>query len=499
MPSATLQGRSAQDRRTLAALTVILLLGAALRLYGLDHESLWYDELLSWQRSSYDTLSEVIDQGVRATVHPPGFLGVLYFVQKFWGDSEWILRFPSMLCGVLSIAGIYVLGTYLYTRREGLIAAALMAVLWCPIYYSQEARPYSMLLLVTMLATYLWLRLVRRARDGASLSFLESTAYVAAASVSSYLHYFGLYLIALQGGAALLLCLRRRRGLLHLAALYVVIGVAYVPWMPALLQDLRRRPIWIQAPTPGAVLEYLRFLFNGSWSLSVVAALCCCALGWGTYQMLKGQRYRELTFNPLSSTLVLGCWLVVPFAGAYVKSLVSAPVLTPRNLIVSLPAAYLLVARSITRLPVAAVAQGLLSFALVVGFMLQLVFGMAYYSEPQKEQFREAVQYLVEEEYLYEDSVIVVWGAYRGQFDYYFEKSGSNRRIDLAAGRRDDMVPVIQYTTSEDARYMFYVLVHGRALVEPRFAEFLNRNFTLLDHRHFVGLSVWLLENPVAQ
>jgi uncharacterized membrane protein len=499
MPIATSHARSTEDRSTLVVLTVILLLGATLRFYGLDHESLWYDELLSWRRSSYDTLSEVIDEGVRRTVHPPGYLGLLHIVQKYWGDSEWILRFPSALCGILSIAGIYALGTFLYTRREGLIAAALTAVLWCPIYYSQEARPYSMLLLATMLATYFWLRVVRKVRDGNRPSYLELAAYVATAIVSSYMHYFGLYLIALQGGAALLLCIRRRRGILHVAVVFVLLVVAYVPWIPALLEDVRRRPIWIQAPTPGAVLEYLRFLFNGSWSLSVVIALVCCALGWGAYQALKEQRYREPSFDPLSSTFVLGCWLVLPFAGAYVKSLVSSPVLTPRNLIISLPAAYLLVARSITRLPVPALGQGLLTFALVVGFLLQLIFGMAYYSEPQKEQFREVVQYLVEGEPLYEDSVIVVWGAYRDQFDYYFEKNGSTRQIDLAAGREDDMVPVIQFITRENARYVWYVLVHDRALVEPRFAEFLKRNFTMVDHRDYVGVSVWLLENPVVR
>jgi mannosyltransferase len=499
MPISGSQIGSVQDRRTLIALAVILLLGSALRLYGLDHESLWYDELLSWRRSSYDTLSQVINEGVRGGVHPPGYLCFLHFVQKGWGDSEWILRFPSALCGVLSIPVIYLLGTSLYTKREGLIAAALMAVLWCPVYYSQEARPYSMLLLATMLAAYFWLRIVRRARDGGSLSYFEVAGYAVTAIVSSYLHYFGLYLIVLQGAAALVLCFRRRRGMLHLAVIYVVIGAAYVPWMPALLEDLRRRPIWIQEPTPGAVLEYLRFLFNGSWSLSIVAALCCCALGWGVYQAFKGQRYRELSFDPLSPTLVLSCWLVLPFAGAYVKSFMSSPVLTPRNLIISLPAAYLLVSRSITRLPAPALGRGLLTSALVAGFILQLVFGMAYYSEPHKEQFREAVQYLVEGESLYADSAILVWGAYRQQFDYCFRKSGSSRQIDLAAGRGDDLVPVVQYLIKENPRYIWYVFVHARAQVEPQFATFLNRNFTILDHRQFVGLSVWLLENPAVR
>jgi hypothetical protein len=287
--------------------------------------------------------------------------------------------------------------------------------------------------------------------------------------------------------------------MLHLAAIYLLIALAYLPWVPALLGDLGRRPIWIQAPTPGAGLEYLRFLFNGSWSLLIVAALCCCALGWGVYEIFKEQRYREISIDPLSPTLVLVCWLVLPFAGAYVKSLVSSPVLTSRNLIISLPAAYLLVARSITRLPLPNVGQVLLTLAFVAGFVWQLIFGMAYYSEPQKEQFREATQYVVEGDRLYGDSAILLWGAYRDQFDYYFEKAGSSRQIDIAAGREADVVPVIQYLIRENPRYVWYVLVHSRAPVEPEFGKALTRNFTILDHRQFVGVSVWLLENPVTR
>jgi mannosyltransferase len=487
---------SPEHRETLVALTVILLLGTTLRLYGLGQESLWYDELTSWKRSSYDTLPEVIDRGVRGSVHPPGYLCFLHLVQKYWGDSESILRFPSAVCGVLSVPVIYFLGVSLYTRREGLMAAALMAVLWCPIYYSQEARPYSMLLLATMLATYFWLQVVRRARRGGDLPHFEALWYVVASIISSYLHYFGLYLVILQGMGALLLCLRRTRGILYLGVVYLVIGLAYVPWVPPLLEDLRRGPIWIQAPTPGAALEYLRFLFNGSWSMSIVAVICCFALGRSAYEMSKGQRYREISIEPLSSSLFLVGWLILPFAGAYVKSIVSSPVLISRNLLISLPAAYLLVARAITRLPVPRLGQALVTFALVAGFVAQLIFGMAYYREPQKEQFREAVQYLVEREHVYGDSVIVAWGAYQEQFDYYFQKAGSSMHIDAAAGRDADLASVIQYVVKKNPRYIWYVLVYSRALVEPRFGDALTRNFRILDHRQFVGVSVWLLENP---
>jgi mannosyltransferase len=86
-----------------AFLTRIVLLGAGLRLYGLDTQSLWNDELSRWVRSSRPSLVHVIDESVRADVHPPGFYMLLYVVINVVGDSASVLRFPSVMAGTLAI------------------------------------------------------------------------------------------------------------------------------------------------------------------------------------------------------------------------------------------------------------------------------------------------------------------------------------------------------------------------------------------------------------
>jgi len=75
-------------------LALVVVAGAALRFYGLDAQSLWNDELISWRQSNQPTLTDVIRKGVRTTTHPPAYAILIYYVERFVGDSEKALRFP---------------------------------------------------------------------------------------------------------------------------------------------------------------------------------------------------------------------------------------------------------------------------------------------------------------------------------------------------------------------------------------------------------------------
>jgi uncharacterized membrane protein len=135
-----------RNKNVLILLLLIVLLGSVLRFSGLSQQSLWLDELYSWKSANFNSLSQVIEYGKR-DIHPPGYAIVLYYID---GDFEAALRLPSAMCGVLSIIVIYFFGLRYYSYKESLISSALIAFLWCPVYYSQEARMYSMLLVIPL-------------------------------------------------------------------------------------------------------------------------------------------------------------------------------------------------------------------------------------------------------------------------------------------------------------------------------------------------------------
>lgn len=485
------------NKKVLITLTFILILGALLRFYGLANQSLWNDELSTWGQSHSDDLSEVITRGVQPSVHPPGYQILIYFIEKYIGESEHVLRFPSVVSGILSIFAIFLLGVQLYTYKEGLIASAFMATFHCPIFFSQEARSYSMLLLFTMLATYFWIAILRSLNEKGSVSSKMLSGYIINAIISSYLHYFGLYLVILQGLGAVVFSIHCRRRLTCILLIYFGIFLAYIPWLPTMWEHLNKGPTWILAPS-GIIrtfMSYLDFLFNRkgmlvSLALTMYTFLFCHSV----YKVLKYRgEYRGIKSWILSPSSLLVLWLVIPFAGAYIKSISSAPVLTFRNLIISLPAAYLLLARSITQLPIRSRNQAVITSSIIGLFLFNLLFHREYYSKPHKEQFREAVNYIVDHDSRYRNSFIVGHAHNKNYFDYYFKKSGSSRRVDLKAGKEKDIRSVAKAVKKRKPKYIWYISAHLNP--DEKFIDFLNERFISIKHKNFVKANVRLYKN----
>lgn len=142
----------------------IILYGLALLLrLPLLVRSLWYDEAFTAAMANTPTLSD-FSTALSSDVHPPAhYLIVKLFVALF-GDSEVVLRLPSLIAGLLLIYVVWRLALVLtWDKGVAWTSAILIAVLPAMSYYSVEAR-YPMLLalavctaLVGLLERRLWL------------------------------------------------------------------------------------------------------------------------------------------------------------------------------------------------------------------------------------------------------------------------------------------------------------------------------------------------------
>lgn len=483
-----------KNRLQIATLMLIIISGAALRLYGLEIQSLWNDELSSWRRSNFSSLAEVIDIGVRPDVHPPGYQIILFYVERYIGDSEAILRLPSAIAGIFSILVIFLIGKQLYSYKEGLIAATLMAILQTPIFYSQEARAYSLLMLTTLLAAYFWIAITIHLRKETRPPLYLTLAYIFTGIVASYLHYYGLFLIALQGVAIIFFIPRKKQTFLYVFVVYSPILLAYLPWVPTMISQFAGESIsHIQTPGYTAFLDYFLFLFNYSKKLLVMilALYGFLFLSIG-YNFLRTKTYK-LNSNVFFADLLLVLWLFVPFIMVFLISIVSQPILTNRNLIISLPAAYLLVARAISLLPLNRAGQIVVVISIAGLFLFQLVFGQGYYSNPSKEQFREAVEFVMDEGHSYENAIIIGYVWYPEYLNYYFQKEGATQRVNMIAGQEQDISDVDKYIQEENPDYIWYIAAHKEP--SPEFIEFLDQKFKQVQHESFIKAEVWLFEN----
>ncbi len=213
-------------------LSLIILLALALRVFQLGRQSLWYDEGVS----AYMTRLSLAEM-MRWTAHdiqPPLYYLILRLWASLFGDGEFSLRFPSLVFGLLTVPLIYMVGKRLFDRIAGLAAAALAALSPLYLWYSQEARMYTLLTFLCLLSSYLLLLITdeRLSQERRRILWLGLTlAHVLAV----YTHYFAFSVIAFQIVYFLAWWLgrARERALLIEGGLALVgLLLAYVPWLP---------------------------------------------------------------------------------------------------------------------------------------------------------------------------------------------------------------------------------------------------------------------------
>ncbi len=357
----------------------IVLLAAGLYLIGTNRVSFWEDE--SWMAIAVrGDLPGVWIFAAERGVHPPLYFLLGWLYTRFTGDSELALRWLAGLCAVIGVAFTYRLGADGYGRRAGLYAALLATGSLFLIYFGRLARHYT--LFFTLAAALVWaygrwIKVLARqpvpiteagqtttrragflsARSGIEKNWLASIALLQAAVL--YTHYFGVWMavvLALHG-----LLTRRRGEWLRLWAALAVGGVLFLPWVPALLYQLRQGGGGLGYATRGAdyaVRAYLDRVLNGDYRLGAALALLGGAALW------RGRK---------SNGLLLALWLTVPLGLSLLLNARFAWFIE-RNMIFTLAGVYVVFGAGlawISRFPVGRVAAPVAAGLFVVSGIVQ--------------------------------------------------------------------------------------------------------------------------------
>ena len=142
-----------------AAMLVALGVAAfAVRVYGLTANPLWYDEVLTLERSNRD-LAWLIQDSIAGRLPPTYFL-LIWVAIKLFGGSAFVLRFPSALAGALAAPLAASIAGRIGGRWAGLAAGALVALVPNQVQSGQEARFYSIVACLVLVALWGLLRLL---------------------------------------------------------------------------------------------------------------------------------------------------------------------------------------------------------------------------------------------------------------------------------------------------------------------------------------------------
>ena len=299
---------------------IVNVVALALGLVRLDRPSLWVDESFTAHAVAGSYLSLMTDQ----------YHWLYYSLMKPWtaavGTSEWMLRIPSVLGAMLACTLLVILGRRVFDRWVALLAGLFLASSPFVLKWAQQARGYTLLLALTLLATLLLLRALERG------SRRRWAAYgLALAAVVVWHPVVGLLLIPSQ---VVLTYQGRSRITRHALLAAVIVCVVGLPWAGqiAIRSTGERASInWLEAPTADVVAKAVLDV-SGAAGLGVVLG----ALG----MIVLWVRHRR------ASAAWLATWATAPFVVSVVVS-AAKPIFLDRYLMVAAPAFALLSAVAI--------------------------------------------------------------------------------------------------------------------------------------------------------
>ena len=350
------------------ALLAIVLIGVFLRLYHLGTQGFWVDEVTSVNISKM-SLSQI----VYADWHPPLYYWLLHYWVALFGISEVAVRSLSVLFGALAIPVIYLLGRRLFNEEAGLLAALILAFSTLNVQYSQEARMYSLLVLLALLSMYFFIRLLQKR------SLAIAVCYVLATTLLLYTHIYGLFVLLAQNIYLVSLIFLSREKTVRptqwIALQAIIIGL-FALWIPVLMSKATSMVTegagyWISVPKLNAlassIVMYAGVVVNNQATLTYVSGLLCVVflalsvLALFRYTKVTGSMDWKAPLKALESyawdlrianvepVYFLFLWLVfiniIPFIISFY-----APIYAPRYTIAASVALYLLVARGISNI-----------------------------------------------------------------------------------------------------------------------------------------------------
>jgi uncharacterized membrane protein len=335
------------------SLGVLCLAALLLRLFRLTHQSFWNDEILTIDNAG-GSLSETLVDARDRNILPLYYLAIRGFLS--YAPAELWLRIPSVLFGTLSVPAYYLVLRRLGGAPLGLAGAALIAFSPFHVWYSQEARPYALLILLSLIALHLLQRAVERPTRG------RQAAAAIAAAATFYCHTIALGFLLFLAAYVLLIVPRQRwRGWITTA-----VAAAFL-LAPGLIRLLAVPPVGsadVYKPVTIWTFGYTGWVFGTGYSLgpSMTEVLRDPPLQVVTASLTEiGIIGGFLAAVLVTGTLVLRdqpvvlrsawAWIALPFGFALAGAIATVHPLNVRYTMLAFPAFLLFLAAGLRGIP----------------------------------------------------------------------------------------------------------------------------------------------------
>jgi hypothetical protein len=317
-------------------LMLAVLLLAALRIINIDGPALWTDEGFTYYTFKIDLFQALV--GDR---HPPFYFYTLHAWEAVAGDSIFALRFWSFVSSMLTVAVGFQIGRELRGNAKGVslpvLVALMLALADAENYMAQELRMYTWHVLFAAASTLFYLRVLRLRRG--------CVAWVVINTLLLHTHYFGAFVLMVQGIHALIFTQGRLR--VQVVAAMAATGILFLPWfLGVTIQQFADEAVCVNCATSQNVeilLDFREKWLGQMWPLTLLLLLG---------GVLSGRRM----------WLLLGL-IVLPVAGTFALGHEEAVLLARRMVQITVPISVLMALGMMHLQPLA---RGVLAAALIV-------------------------------------------------------------------------------------------------------------------------------------
>jgi 4-amino-4-deoxy-L-arabinose transferase-like glycosyltransferase len=319
-------------------IVAILAVAAGLRGYKLGQLSFWYDEIVTMRLATAPSTAALFDrlfriEATRAPLHPL----LLHLWIGLFGSSEAAARSLSVVCGIITVVLVYWIGRSIFDRATGLWAALLTAISPPLVYYSREARMYSMLVMISCLCWGLVFSFRQRGFKG------QVIAYALLVVALVFCHPLGLLMAATLALGTFLFAREFFGGWRRWLVAQLVAALLFTPWVRYYFDH---DPEFLSGRLPLRFLIGTPIGFIGGNAVVLLGLLSL--IGYGLLHRRGSLEVRSDWSGP--ACLVL--WLVLPTVSLYAYSWIAEPVFGPsRYTLYTAPAYLILVAQGLVRLP----------------------------------------------------------------------------------------------------------------------------------------------------
>jgi len=458
---------------------LIIVISILYRIYNLDFQSAWLDEIHTMNESNPNTTLGNLYQNIKSGEQmPPLYFYLVYVFFKLLGYSVFIARLLSVIIGVLSIFSFYKLSKLFLNNKISLIITLFLSINSYHLYFSQEARPYILFFFFSIWSIFYLFKLLK------NQNLINFILYGICSGLMITTHFFGLFILVAN---SIIIFIHYNNYFMEfnvsflkkIVTSYVLIVLLFLPSVDIFISVSKIKEFWIPSPTNESfTLIFKEFFSNSEFLVAIISVLIL----FGVFNLFS--RINLTSYQTEKDKLIgyLWVWIFVVIFIPLLRSYISVSIIITRYFFILIPAILLLVGYGLKQIKNDFIYKSIVVTVLFFS-VFETVFVDKYFNSVSKAQFREAAETIMRNN---KQSDIVI-----SSLDWYYKYFFSNQKnnIDLKNSTLDQYVEIMMVDST--LIRPFWIIEGHNIEFSPseKTTAFLNKKFSL--ENNFDGFQAW--------